>query len=299
MVDRPAPAIERVWLCYLACVGCVAVLASWHHGNHADVYMFCAVHLPVLLAVTVSYWLAVRRSHDAARWVRAAIAVIGLPVVFTGLCWLLPAVHPEPYEFVWLRLDRWLFGADLARLGDGMPAWLVEVLQWNYASFYGTSILAALLVRMHAGPRAFDRSVLIIVGTFLVSYLGYLLFPTISPALVLEHPKQLTGVWFTEPIRQSIDAWEANSWDCFPSGHAMLTITNLIILWRWARRWFWVFLLPSLALIASTVLLRYHWSSDVIVGALGAWPLCRACDWLADRDGWPSGEAYERPVSSG
>jgi len=291
MVGRPAPTVERIWLCYLACVILVVVLTLGEQSDPRNVYMFAAVHLPLLLVVMASYWLAVQRSHDSVRWLRAAIAVVGLPTVFTGLCWVLPTAHPEPYEFVWFEIDRWLFGDDLSRLGDGIPAWVVEVLQLNYASFYVTCIISALLVGFYAGRHAFDRSVLMIVGTFLCSYLGYLLFPTISPQLVVEHPNELVGLWFTDSIREAIDSLEKNRWDCFPSGHTMLTITNLIILWRWARPWFWVLLGPSLLLIASTVLLRYHWSSDVVVGALLAWPLARVCDRLADRDGWPPAEA--------
>ena len=291
MLDRPQPTCERVWLCYLACVSIVAVLTP---GQGADLYsvgMFLCVQLPVLVVALLSYWLASRRSHEAVRWVRAGLAIVGLPIVFSALCWVLPNVHPEPYEFVWLNIDRWLFGIDLARLGDNMPAWLVEVLQLNYASFYGMCVASALLVRWHTGPQAFDRAVLMIVGTFLSSYLGYLLFPTIAPQLVLEHATDLSGLWFTQSIRESIDSMEVNHWDCFPSGHTMLTLTNLIMLWRWARRWFWLLLIPSIALIASTVLLRYHWASDVLIGAISALPMARACDWLADRDGWPRAEA--------
>lgn len=290
MQDRPAPTSERVWLCYLACVSLAAVLGSgWQHQTR--VCMFLCVQLPVLGLAFVSLWVARRHSHEAARWVRAGLAIVGLPIVFTALCWVLPHVHPEPYEFVWLQIDRWLFGTDLARLGDNMPPWLVELLQLNYASFYGMCIVSALLARSCTGPRAFDRAVLLIVGTFLSSYLGYLLVPTIAPQLVLEHPHELIGLWFTPGIRESIDTMELNHWDCFPSGHTMLTLTNLIILWRWARRWFWVLLLPSLALIVSTVLLRYHWASDVFAGAVWAWPMARACDWLATRDGWPRAES--------
>lgn len=294
MVDRPAPTSERVWLCYLACVSLVAVFTPGQGEDLRSVGLFLCVQLPVLFVAMASYWLATRRSHDAVRWLRAGLAIIGLPVVFSTLCWLLPNVHPEPYEFVWLELDRWLFGTDLARLGDDMPPWLVEILQLNYASFYAMCIVSALLVLWCTGPRAFDRAVLLIVGTFLSSYLGYLVFPTISPQLVLEHPAGLTGLWFAQSIRESIDAMEANHWDCFPSGHTMLTLTNLIVLWRWARRWFWVLLLPSIALIASTVLLRYHWASDVVIGAIWAWPMARVCDWLADRDGWPQAESRQR-----
>ena len=134
-------------------------------------------------------------------------------------------------------------------------------------------------------PAAMDRALLLIVGGFLMSYLGYLLVPTIAPKLVFDGLGELRGVWATPTLRAWIDGAEANHWDCFPSGHTWLTITSLLILRRWARRWFFVLLLPGIALIASTVLLRYHWCADVVAGALLAWPCARLCDRLADADG--------------
>lgn len=252
-----------------------------------DPGMFLLAHSPLLVVVLLSYWLATHRSHDAVRWLRACIAIVGLPLTFSALCWLLPSVHPEPYEFIMLDLDRWMFGDDLSRYSDNMPNWLVELLQWDYAAFYGICIVSPLLVAASSGRHAFDRAVLLIVGGFLSSYLGYLLVPTIAPKLVLEHPHELSGLWFTGSLRESIDALEANPWDCFPSGHTMLALTSLIVLWRWASFWFWLMLLPVAGLVLSTMLLRYHWGCDVIVGALWAFPCARLCDWLADRDGWP------------
>jgi membrane-associated phospholipid phosphatase len=287
MFEQPAATTERVWLTYLGCVTVVALLTPGAGMEGHDPGMFLLAHSPVCIAVLVSYWLATRVSQDAARPLRAALAVFGLPAVFSALCLLLPAVHPEPYEYVWLHIDRWLLGADAARYSDHMPRWSVEVLQLVYAAFYGLCIAAALLVGRCSGRCAFDRAVFTIVAAFLSSYLGYLLFPTLGPNLVLLHPEELSGLWFAESIHKAIDRMEANPWDCFPSGHALLTWVSLILLWRWARLWFWWLLLPCLALVASTVLLRYHWLSDVVVASLWAWPCVWCCDRLLARDGWP------------
>ncbi len=280
------PTSERIWLCYLACVGGVA--ASLPGGVRPDALLpFLLLHGIVLVLVLASRWLAVHRGHDAPRVLRAALAVVGLPAVFSGLCWVLPGAHPEPYEFLFLAADRALFGNDVGRLADALPRFVVEVLQIVYATFYGICIAAALAAGWRSGRAAFDRAVLLLVGGFLTSYLGYLLVPTLAPKVVLAFEREVTGLWMTPTLRAAIDGGEANPWDCFPSGHTMLTITSLLIVWRWNRRWFHWLLAPSLLLIASTVLLRYHWTLDVVAGALLAWPVARLCDHLANRDGWP------------
>jgi len=283
----PQPTSERIWLVYIACVLTVAVGASGGgHDGHAP-WLCAAFHVGLLALVLWSRRLALTRSHAAPRVLRAALAVIGLPATFTALCWLLPGVHPEPYEWSFAAIDRGLVGVDPGALVREIPAWFVEALQLCYAGFYVICMLAALGAGKASGVAAFDRAVLMLVGSFLASYLGYLLVPTLAPKCVLEFDHEVTGLWLASPVRASIDASEANPWDCFPSGHAMMSLTSLLILWRWNRRWFVWLLLPVALLIASTILLRYHWIVDVVAGVLLAWPVARACELLADRDGWP------------
>ncbi len=283
----PQPTSERIWLVYLACVLAVTLgAAGGGHVGHAP--WLCAVFHAGLLAVVLwSRRLALTRSHAAPRVLRAGLAIVGLPATFTALCWLLPAVHPEPYEWTFAAIDRAVFGFDPGALVGRMPLWLVETLQLCYGAFYGICVVAALGAGKASGAAAFDRAVLLLVGGFLASYLGYLLVPTLGPNRVLAFEHEVQGLWLTEPVRASIDAGEANPWDCFPSGHTMMALTSLLILWRWNRRWFAWFVGPCALLIASTVLLRYHWVADVAAGALLAWPVARACDRMADRDGWP------------
>jgi membrane-associated phospholipid phosphatase len=282
------PTIERIWLCYLAAVVLVAWLTPAPGGHVGMRAWHLLVHAGLTAAVLGVQHVAVRRGNDAARALRAALAVVGLPLVFSAMCWLLPAVHPEPYEYLWCDVDRAVFGQDIARAVDGaLSPWFVELLQLDYACFYPLCLATVLLARRGGGGPAFDRALLLLVGSFLASYHGYLLVPTLAPKVVLADAQHVDGLWLTEPVRAFIDGAEANAWDCFPSGHTMMTLTSLIILWRWARRWFWWLLLPALLLIASTMLLRYHWAGDVLAGALCAWPCARLCDWLADLDGWP------------
>jgi membrane-associated phospholipid phosphatase len=282
----PRPTTERIWCAYLACIGVVTVLAPGGGADGHAPWSCAAVHAVVLAAVLACGRLATRRSPAAARVPRAALAIIGLPTVFSALCWLLPAVHPEPYEWWFLAVDRAICGADPGAFVRCLPAWLVEAMQISYGAFYGICALSAIAAGLGAGAAAFDRAVLLLVGGFLASYLGYLLVPTLGPNRVLAFDHEVVGAWIAAPLRASIDAGEANPWDCFPSGHTMMTLTSLLILWRWNRRWFRWLLLPCALLLASTVVLRYHWLVDVAAGALLAWPVARGCDRLADRDGW-------------
>lgn len=284
---NPQPVLERIWIGYLLVVASVAIACA-DDLQPGALASHLAVHAAVLAAVLATGALAKRRSHVAARWPRVAVGMVGLPIVFSAMAWLLPCVHPEPYEFLFLAIDRaWCGGDPAVLVKDWLPPVVVEVLQGTYACFYLVPIVAALATLRRSGGAAFDRAVLLLVSGFLASYVGYLLVPTLGPKVVLAYEEPVRGLWFTSGLRNAIDAGEANPWDCFPSGHTWLTLTSLLVVWRWHRRWFWLLLLPCLVLIASTVLLRYHWIVDVVAGAVLAWPFARLCDHLADRDGWP------------
>ena len=285
---NPRPTLERVWIVYLIAVLAAGVLAGGE-VQCAQGRKHLVLHAGLLAAVLAVGQVAKHRSPAKARFWRGALALFGLPAVFSAMAWLLPRVYPEPWEYVWLQWDRAVFGTDIARLAD---RWLappcVELLQVVYASFYFIPIAAVLSAWRRCGWAVFDRAMFLVVSGFLASYLGYVLVPTLSPQLVLAHAAEPQGLWVTPFLRHVTDAGECNPYNCFPSGHTMLTIVSLIVAWRWNRRWFWALLPVGLLLIASTVLLRYHWATDVVVGALLAWPCVRVCDHLADRDGWPA-----------
>lgn len=275
-----------MFVAYLLAVLAVGLLTSG--GGDPQFHRWLHTALALLLLgwqLAVAAW-APRLSPPRRRLLRALGCCICVPIAFSMMACLLPAVHPEPYEWSFAALDVAVFG--------GYPtvwlqqfAWppLVELLQWVYASFYLIPIAAALLALRCRGGAAFDRAITILVASFLFSYLGYLLVPTLSPKLCLDHGEPLRGVWLASAIHAAIDRSEANIWDCFPSGHTMLSLISLMLVRRWARPWFWPFALLVGLLVYSTMALRYHWVWDVAAGALLAWPSLRLCDLLLDRDG--------------
>jgi len=282
---RPVTTLERFWLCYCAAVSVAALCAGGGGGDGHAVLPFVAVHAVVAALQCVPAVLRRSGRPRGARLAQALLACGGLPVVFSALALVLPHLHPEPFECAWYRLDLRLFGTEsTAAARAWLPAAAVLPLQLVYASFYLVPIAAGLLVLRARGAAAFDRAVAILVGGFLCSYAGYVWFPTLAPKVVL--PLGVTdGSGFAATVRAAIDSAEANPWDCFPSGHTMLSVTSAIVVWRWSRRQLPFVLAVVVPLIASTVCLRYHWPIDVVAGALLAWPCVRLCDWLLDRDG--------------
>jgi stage V sporulation protein R len=190
---NPRPTLERVWIVYLIAVLAAGVLAGGE-VQCAQGRKHLVLHAGLLAAVLAVGQVAKHRSPAKARFWRGALALFGLPAVFSAMAWLLPRAYPEPWEYVWLQWDRAVFGTDIALLAD---RWLappcVELLQVVYASFYFIPIAAVLSAWRRCGWAVFDRAMFLFVSGFLASYLGYVLVPTLSPQLVLAHAAEPQG----------------------------------------------------------------------------------------------------------
>ena len=274
--------LERIWIAYLLTVITVAVLAAPQADPAYLPLPFLLSHTALLAAVLVLSRKAPHLTDSQARISRCALLFCGMPLIFSSMGWILPAVHPDPFEFTWIDWDRALFGGgDPSAMAQALLSpWFTELLQWVYASFYFIPLLALVGAAVWSGWPAFDRVLTTVVFCFMVSYLGYLLWPTLPPYLFLHYDQPIEGVWLATDIHKLLDTLEGNRWDCFPSGHTMLSLVSLILCWRHARRLVPI-LTPVVALmILSTVALRYHYAVDVFAGTLLAWPAVRLCDWL-------------------
>lgn len=207
---------------------------------------------------------------------RAVVTTGGLLFVFSSLAWILPALHPEPYEWRWLAFDRALFGGDPTVAAQAWHAPLfVEVLQLCYAAFYFVPIVVIAAAWHRHGLAVFDRCLALVLFGFLTSYVGYLIWPTLPPSRYLWHTREIEGVWLARELHAALAAAELHRWNCFPSGHTMLSVLSLVLAWRHVRSVFWILLVPATLLVLSTVVLRYHYVTDVLAGLLGV-PLALA-----------------------
>ncbi len=260
-------AVERVWIWYLSTVtAAVAAVALVDGAPGGRPWAYVALHGGLLAAVLAGRGWMARLPAVRARALRAGFCLLAIPVVFSAMGWVLPAVHPEAYEWRWIAADQALLGTDPTRAVQPLLApWLVEVLQLAYSSFYALPVIAVLAAGIGRGAAAFDNALLVVTFGFLLSYLGYFLWPTLPPYRFLPHDTALRGVWLADTLYAALDAAEVHRWNCFPSGHTMLSVISLVLVRR-QRAVFWGMAPVVVLLIASTVMLRYHYVVDVLAG---------------------------------
>jgi membrane-associated phospholipid phosphatase len=163
-------------------------------------------------------------------------------------------IHPT----IWL--EKWIF------------PWLTDIMSLAYISYYFLPIIFIVVIYLQHRAWEFDESVFILLFSYYLSFIGYILFPAIGPRSTLAHlySVPLEGSFITDFVRDGLNALEHNKRDCMPSGHTQIVLIVLYLANRFEKRIFYLFLPIVCCLILSTVYLRYHYVIDLFVGALFA-----------------------------
>ena len=182
----------------------------------------------------------------------------------------------------------------------------ILTLWWEvgYQSMFVTPLVLWWAARKQPkARRTFLRAFLLIGG---IGLCGYLLMPAVGPRFYSPewYEEDLYGAEFTpaeletRAAKSRADRLEPNyprlaHRNCFPSLHTAWGVLYLLMAFRLGRRWFWLVAPFALTQIGATMVLRWHYVIDLLVGA----PLAYAC-WavmrrLEDRDFWPARRAVE------
>ncbi len=205
------------------------------------------------------------------------------PLPYVASCYkemslLVPAVRRTD-------LDQWLAGLDYSFWHSNPTVWLervqsppvTEFLQVVYTLFVPAVLLIPFLLWKKGRYGEFQYLAFLIALGFLASYAGYLAVPARGPRFLLRHLQHapLKGLWLFQSMQGTLDRLESAQYDCFPSGHTELTI----LAWWGSRlisnRLFRAYFAYTLCIIFATVYLRYHYTVDLLAGAVLAFLLIR------------------------
>ncbi|MFP2925569.1 phosphatase PAP2 family protein [Pyxidicoccus sp. 3LG] len=172
--------------------------------------------------------------------------------------------------------DGWLLAADVAVFGVTPSAWLQrwstpwvnEVFSASYLAFHAYLHLAMAWAVI--GPRArAERFFTFVFSAYVPGIAGYYLLPGLGP--VVAFPELFTvpveGGWFTR-LNAAVVAGGSSAFDIFPSLHTYITLALLEHDRLAHPRRFRVLLPVAVAIILSTLVLRYHYAVDLVAGAL-------------------------------
>jgi len=198
------------------------------------------------------------------------------PLPYIGACYremalLIPAIRRVEFDAGMAQLDRLLWGVyPTVWLERFCRAWLTEILQLIYVLFFAAVLLVAWLLWHRGRLEEFRYYAFVISLGFLTSFWGYLLVPVRGPRFWLEnfHSAPLEGIWLFTDLRGLLDFLESAHYDCFPSGHVALTLVACWGAWRISPLLGRLYIIYGVVMAFSTVYLRYHYTVDLLAGAL-------------------------------
>jgi len=205
-------------------------------------------------------------------------------LTFKEIYLMIKPIRQIDYDQLLIQADRFLFGTDptVALFSISNPL-LTEILQIAYATFFFLPVILAIDLMMSDRMKEVKYEAFIIVYGFFLSYIGYFLVPAIGPRFTLHEfaavNSELPGLFFTNFLREvvnagesiqstTINAAEIVQRDCFPSGHAQMTLLIMYLSVKFKSKVKYFILPDGILLIFATVYLRYHYVVDIIAGAI-------------------------------
>lgn len=257
------------------------------------------IGIAIILAVV---FMRSKTDRKSANIIHAFYIAPVIPIYFKLSEELSFPLHNRDYDDVLIAIDRMMFGVDpTVWLFQTLPVvpYFIEFIQICYSSFYFFPIMLGVEMyrrRVNRDPQHFfhdetydelETLRFVTVYGFCLSYVGYMLLPAVGPRFFLHNfwsiSTELPGLLFTEPLRlftntgenlqpgmSHLEAYRVVTRDAFPSGHTMMTLTTMILAFKFKAKVRTAIFVMGSALIFATVYLRYHYVADLIGGALFA-----------------------------
>ncbi len=181
-------------------------------------------------------------------------------------------IFSENLDPVFFGLDHSLFGFQPSiEFSISFPQlWLSEILNFGYFSLY-LMTFGVCLAFFFSRIEIAERSIFIIISSFLIYYLIFIVVPVVGPQYYLDYPinKAIDSGLFSRAVKL-VQFYGEEPTGAFPSSHVGLVLIFLYLSHK-NINWLFLIILPLFLLIAfATVYIKAHYAVDVIAGLLSA-----------------------------
>jgi membrane-associated phospholipid phosphatase len=262
---KPADLLSLSFIAFLSAltVFFISSLPAW--GKLLTSYFLLAG------AITLLAWYRERAATvKAGFYLHTVLTVIIILTIFNSLGALIAGIWSRTFDDVLIKIDYTLFGVHptvwMERLIHPL---LTALFQFAYISYYFIPVSLGVVLIAKSKHDEFEDALFGIVLCFYLSYVGYLLVPAVGPRFTLSHLQttDLHASPLIKTIQETLNGFERNKTDAFPSGHTAVALMTLYYAWKKKEKLLAAVILPLvLGLIFSTVYLRYHYVIDVIAG---------------------------------
>lgn len=195
-------------------------------------------------------------------------------------------INPNLFDLTLIEWDKAIFGVNPTEwiFQFANPA-LTEYMQLSYMLYFFMPLAHGIELYIKREDRKLGEFSRIILFAFYTSYLLYFFMPAIGPRFFIHDffamDIELPGLFLAEFFRDIVNSGggipdgvtnpaDFVNRDCMPSGHTMVTLVNIFVVFRNKSIFRYPILIIGTSLIISTIYLRYHYMVDVLAGAVFA-----------------------------
>jgi membrane-associated phospholipid phosphatase len=250
------------------------IIVIWFFSIPYSPYSYEPLLVFILTAATI--WLSVyfrkeNKTLGFAKAFRLAYPLIYLFVIFESFFMILPFINPNRYDELLTNIDFAMFGVHpTVWIEEWSQPWLTDLFYSLYIFYFPMPLFILSWLYRQKRFVDLDKSVWIYMLTYYGAYLGYFLVPAAGPRfyepVMTLQQTSLDGIFLAVPVRTIINFMEPNKLDAFPSLHAAISFTTLLLMGKYNKTMFKVFLPIITGIMISLVYCRYHYVIDMIAG---------------------------------
>ena len=191
--------------------------------------------------------------------------------IYTNMHDMVHLVNPNDVDNKLIVLDDYILGSQPAiYLEKFISPGLTDFMYFSYSSFLFYILLFTMYLYVRKNYHAFRETLVSVILTFYIGYVGYVIFPAVGPKFTMAHlfETSLSGSYITDRLSFLMD-YEISEYtrrDCFPSLHNGVIFLILLFAFKHQKTYAFIFLPFAIALFISTLYLRYHYFIDMIAG---------------------------------
>jgi membrane-associated phospholipid phosphatase len=284
---------------HLTIIYCWAILIlTVNFGRPLHQYLdILTLHAAAVVVVILLVWFTSPASNPFARFLRLLYPVVMMLFFYQACGKMMHFFFPDFFDHQIVGLEKVIFGVDPSLWLDGRTGVvLTEIFSAGYFSYYFLIPGLALIFFFHGHTRENKRFMTATCLTFFVSYLMFIFYPIEGPRFYFDtlYTTDLVGPFFRPLVDMVIDR-AAIRGGAMPSSHVAEALVVMIFALRaYGRKAY--FLVPIVITLAlGTVYGRFHYATDVVVGAvigaLAAWAAIKL--YPPEREAAPDEDVWE------
>ncbi len=285
---------------HLTIIYCWTILIlTVNFGRPLHLYLdILTLHFAAVIAVIALVWFASEASNPVARFLRFLYPVIMMLFFYQSCAKLTHFFFPGFFDYQIVAFEKILFGGDPTLWLDGRGnVFLVELFSAGYFSYYFLIPGLAVILFFDQRTREIKRFMTATCITFFVTYMIFILYPIEGPRYYFGnlYTTDLVGPFFRPLVDMVIDRGAIHG-GAMPSSHVAEALVVMIFALRIYGRKAYVLVPVVITLALGTVYGRFHYMSDVIVGAaigaLASWAAIKL--YPPERESVGDKEVWER-----